>query len=82
MLSTKVSKFKAVTVKGTPQHLASVELHKNPVLHTIHKMSQHHVPYTMALIMAAGGTYGFVRTGSKISLGAGLGLGALYALAG
>lgn len=45
-------------------------------------MSQHHVPYTMAVLLAAGGAMGFAKTGSKISLGAGLGLGALYALAG
>jgi uncharacterized membrane protein (UPF0136 family) len=45
-------------------------------------MSQHHVPYTMAGILAAGGIYGFTKTGSKISLAAGLGLGALYTFAG
>ncbi len=45
-------------------------------------MSQHHVPYTMAALMGAGGVYGYMKSNSKISLAAGLGFAAIYTIAG
>ncbi|KAH9892115.1 transmembrane proteins 14C-domain-containing protein [Xylariomycetidae sp. FL2044] len=41
-----------------------------------------HPSFTLAGLLSVGGTMGYVRTGSRPSLIAGLGLGASYALSG
>ena len=41
-----------------------------------------HLSYTLAALLASGGAYAFVRKGSKISLAAGCGVGALFAGSG
>jgi uncharacterized membrane protein (UPF0136 family) len=41
-----------------------------------------HLSYTMAALLASGGIYAFARKGSKASLIAGCGVGALFAGSG